>query len=934
MEKGFPTFYGKINYTLPSPAPTVTVTADSTATVNINLVKANYVGINLDMSKLPDRQIIINGRNTIMGFKVIPLPAGTVLKGETISKMLTGGDEEEMRISYSSSTGSSGGRCGQNWPGGFCAVGMPSPSVYDFYLMRAGEFAKSSATVNSPPYPHFTLISSSRNVIIDDAHATALVRPAMSTNLSSGVAVNLTPAADLSARGNATLSGSISAANFFRNTDYEATGGDFEKFVRYLPVVSLYDSNGAFSAAGVVVPPPAYIAQHNQEFDTSFAQSYTAFKTLLEGAGSYGYEIRGLEPLKCYTAVLTTPNYPPYQTKTCAGVSGSTTTVSIDMDSAVGAGATLTGAVTSTAAVKLANAEVQISGESVDTRSVVTDSSGSYTFEGLPAGTVRIKAALGGYASGEAEKNLSGANVVTQNFQLTAAAGSITGTVYSQKLPFSKVQPGAVIVAYNDTYNGNNPAAPLPLIKSKTGADGTYKLEGMIPGDVYKVFLKVPGKYTLNQSVTAASGNTAGIDFTMLAKPMDIEVFAKKGVDSYEFTVLNPQDFKTGEAMWSAAPYNAGAATALNLEKLSSGELRGTIPLASLTAGITYVLRGNATSYSNKTVTRELLFGLGYKGNADQHIDEAIIGDDSDDGFGRKSNETSMDKSGDDASALMFPAGAMLPVSSAAVPSCAFKGEGKDDAAVADKVAALGAAAFAGSLYTVSLSSVSINPDRGFDITLAYDKSTADLDDLAVARYNDTTAKWENVPGVATINPVKGTVKVKLKSLASVLAVRNGDYAPQFSTFNGREYVARPLAGGSSSSAGTFSVIRPSIAGDAFSGNRIKVFNYPNPFNLKDKAIANNHNAALPGTVNGTVIHVEVPAGNGGPGHVRIYTLAGELVKDISVTFEAGKYNYVGWDGHNKGGQEVANGVYYGIVEMSGKSPNRKDATFKMAVIK
>jgi len=67
---------------------------------------------------------------------------------------------------------------------------------------------------------------------------------------------------------------------------------------------------------------------------------------------------------------------------------------------------------------------------------------------------------------------------------------------------------------------------------------------------------------------------------------------------------------------------------------------------------------------------------------------------------------------------------------------------------------------------------------------------------------------------------------------------------------------------------------------------------------------------------------------------VRIYTLAGELVKDIKVDFEAGKYNYVGWDGHNSGGQEVANGVYYGVVEMSGKSVKLKDATFKMAVIK
>ena len=597
--------------------------------------------------------------------------------------------------------------------------------------------------------------------------------------------------------------------------------------------------------------------------------------------------------------------------------------------------------VTSTdTAIKLANAEVQISGEGVDVRSVVTSSVGFYRFEGLPEGTVRIKAAISGYALGEAEADLAGSNTYTQSFALTAAGGSITGTVYSQKLPFSKVKPDAIIVAYDDTYNGTlTPGDPLPLIKTKTGADGIYKLEGLIPNHYYKIFLKVPGKYTLTQTTMAASGIVSGVDFTMLAKPLDLEIFAKKTGDnatgSYEFTVLNPQDFKTGEARWAAqTSFSFAAATVLNLEKLSSGELRGTIPMASLTPGITYILQGNATSYSNKTVSRQIRFGTDYKGNAEQHIDDAILGDDSDDGFGRKSNEVSMDRSGDDASALMFPAGAMQFVSTGAIPTCSFKGEDKAADSVKSKVDALGADAFAGDVYTVTMTSVALNDGKAYELTLAYDKSTADLNDLSVAQYNDATAKWEEVPGVATVNPVKGTVKVKLKTLASVLSKQSGGYAPM-GVFNGREYVVRPLSGGSSSSGGTFAVIRPSVAGtDSFTGAKVKVFNYPNPFNLKDKAISNSHGAAIGSTVNGTVIHVEVPAGNGGPGHVRIYTLAGELVKDISVTFEAGKYNYVGWDGHNKGGQEVANGVYYGVVEMSGKSPDLKDATFKMAVIK
>jgi hypothetical protein len=141
-------------------------------------------------------------------------------------------------------------------------------------------------------------------------------------------------------------------------------------------------------------------------------------------------------------------------------------------------------------------------------------------------------------------------------------------------------------------------------------------------------------------------------------------------------------------------------------------------------------------------------------------------------------------------------------------------------------------------------------------------------------------------------------------------------------------------AGGSSTTSGMFTVLNY-LGGNLPAGStKLKVFNYPNPFNLKTKAMANAHGATMPASTYGTMIHVEVPTGNDGACHIRIYTLAGELVKDISDTCTGGKYNYFGWDGRNKDGHEVANGVYYGVVELSGSKPDRKDATFKMVVIK
>ena len=927
-------------YALPSPAPTVTVTAGSTSTVNVNLVNATYVGIGMDPALMPDTTVIIApNQDTVLGFRVIPLPAGTVLKGETIVNMLSGKDDQ-LKFRYSTGTviGDENGPCGGGQPPGFCALALPSPGVYDLYLMRSGDFGDMSAgPIPNAPYPHFSLLTSSKNVIIDASRANALVRPAYTMWPSSGVLVGMNPTTTLAARGNATLTGHVTANNFFRQADYDALGGDFESFMRYLPVVTLYDANGAFKAAGIVVPPMDFIATKEQTgaFTGAFELGYEAFSALLSEAPYFAYEIRALAPSTCYTAVVTTPNYPPYQTRTCSGVNGSTTTLAIDLDALVGSGATLQGVVTTTnTAVRLSNVAVSLVGEGIDPRSAVTDSTGAYKFEGLPPGEVRLKVSAEGYALADAEKELVGTNTYAQNFELTAAGGSISGTVYSQKLPYAKVQPGALIYAYNDTYNGTHPTAPLPLIKTRTGSDGTYRLAGLIPGDVYKVFLKVPGKYTLNQSTVPHYGLLTGIDFIMKPKPLDIEVFAKKGDEYYEFTVLNPSDFKSGVMTYSASPYNAGSAITVNLEQISSGEMIGKVPLANLTSGVTYVLHGEALSYSGRTVTRELLFGKSYKGNAEQQIDDLIIGDDTEDEKGRKANEAAMDNSGDDPSAIMFPPGAVLPVSTGALPTCSFKGEDKDDASVVDKVSALGADAFAGNLYTVELTSVTPNEDKSIELTLAYDKTTADLTDLSVARYNDTTSKWEEVTGVATINPVKGTVKVKLKSLASILAKPG---SVQVNSFDGRQYVVRPQATGSSTTSGTFAVIRPSVAGDAYGGSKVKVFNYPNPFSLKAKTVtAHNHDAGNLAslTTNGTFIHVEVPAANGGPCHIRIYTLAGELVNDLSSTCVGGKYNYFEWNGHNKAGQEVANGVYYGVVELSGKKPSREDATFKMAVIK
>jgi hypothetical protein len=123
------------------------------------------------------------------------------------------------------------------------------------------------------------------------------------------------------------------------------------------------------------------------------------------------------------------------------------------------------------------------------------------------------------------------------------------------------------------------------------------------------------------------------------------------------------------------------------------------------------------------------------------------------------------------------------------------------------------------------------------------------------------------------------------------------------------------------------------VEGQAYSGTDFKAYNFPNPFNLESKtpAQANKQGGAQDLTTTGTVIKLAVPAGAGGSGEIRIYTLDGDLVRALDLgELSGGKYYYLEWDGFNRLGSRVANGAYYAVVSVGGS----KKAVFKPAVVK
>ena len=118
------------------------------------------------------------------------------------------------------------------------------------------------------------------------------------------------------------------------------------------------------------------------------------------------------------------------------------------------------------------------------------------------------------------------------------------------------------------------------------------------------------------------------------------------------------------------------------------------------------------------------------------------------------------------------------------------------------------------------------------------------------------------------------------------------------------------------------------IGGAAHAGE-LDAYNFPNPFDLQIKTVTTIHGAGAV-AVRGTMVRVAVPPNLSGSGKVRVFDVTGRLIRTLDMgALAAGQSYYLGWDGRNDEGRDVASGLYIGQVEIGSK---RK--TFKMAVLK
>jgi hypothetical protein len=355
-------------------------------------------------------------------------------------------------------------------------------------------------------------------------------------------------------------------------------------------------------------------------------------------------------------------------------------------------------------------------------------------------------------------------------------------------------------------------------------------------------------------------------------------------------------------------------------------------------------------------VIKEVSFGLHLPHGVCQSIDQALIGDESGvNSQGLPNNSAPLDISGGaggNASGLSMPVGGVIPTLSTAIPSMCMSetdAASSPQATLGLKTSGLSLSAFLSGVYNVALSSINYTA-KGVDMTLSYGQTGADLNDLAVYTFDNASQRWKLVPGLQTIDPVRGTISVRgLKSLASVLSVSgtgvsgvdaaaSAKQASLMAVSDGRGYRANTRVAATTDS-GLFAVLRPSqVSGGVYAGTTVRIYNFPNPFDLQSKTISLGPTSNCTGSAasiltNGTVIKYEIPAGIGGHAVIRIYTLSGRLVREIDAGDAApSSCSYIQWDGKNRTGLPVANGVYYGILSVGGSK--QSSGTFKLAVIK
>ncbi len=909
----------------------VVVTANTDAEKNVSFVNGVIVAPAVDIGNLPNLHMTFEDhRTTSETYEVFRLKAGIPLSPDMLRGILVHQDERStFQYRPAGVNQCEGG--GGPWAGGFCPQYLASNDAYNFYLTRRGD-------IDAGFHQFMTFYDSKENVAVAES---ARSTPAISFNNQSIQPVHVDFTTTVANDG-VSVSGTVIASNMLRAADFAKFGGDFGNFIKYIPlIVAKKQSTDKILAVGLVTPPPAVISGAvGDQIDAAVAHNdYAAFKALVDGQ-VWGYEMRGLPADTDIILCGTTPNYPAAYKRIHTGAAGSSSIWNINWDTQVGSGGTITGTVTDSNGDPIASASVELRAPGLPAKTVTTNDVGVYIQPGLPQGPYKVTASATDKAPAAKRDVISANETDTLDFQLVNGPGSITGTVTRMSATSSgivnKPVEGATIIAYDDTQNAADSETPLALVRTKTASDGTYTLQGFIATHSIVITCRTDDNYPARQTVTATGGAVTGADFKLQPKPLDVDldVAFDKNTDQFVFRIKNPKNFETGSVWYynSANAFDVSTATDItsDFNQLPDGSLVARLASSALTAGVTYKLHIVATpADGSPDVTKEVTFSLEIKNNSLVSIDNAMLGDDTENN-GVASNKVS----GADGSSIEFEPGAVLPGS----------GDEIQSAQIAQQPAETdsGDVVIVGNPSGVSMNNVNFT-DRPLPFEITFDGSTVeDITNLALYRQDPDTGKWELVTRDISVDPVGGTVSgfVPFGDVASseiqlqagrigTSGVRSRNVPGQMKalkTAKGYRTNPRAMATGTA----IFAVGVAQVGGVSAVGYH--QYNFPNPFNLKQKTVTLRSGTSGVGTsIRGTYI-VVAPTGSGSTNiKIKIYNVAGDMVREFNTPGTRGQYNYTEWDGKNTAGDDVASGVYFAVVDAPGAP---KKEPIKMVVVK
>jgi hypothetical protein len=378
--------------------------------------------------------------------------------------------------------------------------------------------------------------------------------------------------------------------------------------------------------------------------------------------------------------------------------------------------------------------------------------------------------------------------------------------------------------------------------------------------------------------------------------------------------------------------FDENTATAIDdtdITDLPDGSLVATIDDSGLSNGVTYnlVIIATPADGSDDVTFGPFPFGLGLAENAVLNIDEELLGDTSEGEDGVPLNRV---VGGNGVTSIDFEPGAVLP-SPGTLPSCELSQEDADNVGGnTDDIV--------GEATTVTLTDVEFTANP-IPFNLPFDATTVeDINELALYVYDSGTNEWEALTDEISVDPVNGTVSGFINfgdvvasqlNISSKSGMKTTSVKGQMSalrTATGYRNNPRALASGSV----TFAVGISTSGGVAPTDGAYHQYNFPNPFNLETKTVTRRDSTQ---TIRGTYI-VLAPTGTLDTlvsVKVRIYNVAGDLVREFDTTSTAGRYNYIEWDGKNTAGDDVASGVYFAAVDAPGAP---KKEPIKMVLVK